>query len=131
MTGVTRRAPINRKTWLDGDDAASQSDNSNGIMAGKTMIANPAMPSRKIARPRMNRVEVLSGRGRTERESPRKMTRIAMTERAMGCNAHARRIPGWIMAAQMQPAPVITRKEGTAIRIEVIANAAMSLIALR
>ena len=99
MTGVTNAAPIKRKIWLEGDDAACQRDNSNGIMPGNTIMANPTMPRRKIVRPRAKGVEARSGSGKTESERPRKINRMVMTERRKGCEAHARRTPGWIVAA--------------------------------
>jgi hypothetical protein len=96
--GVTTAAPTRTNVWLVEDDAASHRLTLNGTISGNTITAIPEIPTTNRNRPRrkgtaglvfliiVNRPEAI----------PNKPTRQA---RAIPCEAHFERMPGWILTA--------------------------------
>jgi len=98
-TGVTQAAPIITNRWLVEDDAASQSDTLNGTIFGNTIRAIPAIPTTKSNRPSKNGSAGLlfpESAANVPAAIANKPTRQA---RAVPCDTHCARTPGWILTA--------------------------------
>ena len=96
---MTQAAPIITNRWLVEDDDASQSDTLNGTISGNTIRAVPEIPTTKSNRPSKNGSAGLLFSGSAVNVPAAIANKPTRQGRAIPCDAHCERMPGWILTA--------------------------------